>query len=190
MSWLYEIPWWVPAGVGLLGIVLFWTAHNGADRRLRFAGLAVMAIAVALGILSYFLLSDADKAIRCTRQLVRAVENRDRETMRRLLHHDIVVVGMYTGRDDVIDKGLAAVDYANIRSISITELRAKKDPEDPIVSVDMRVRVLGSDIDWQLIWLRTDNAWVLKRAEVLSEHRSGLKLPALPNLPKWLTNRR
>ncbi len=128
MTWLYEIPWWVPAALGLFGIVLFWTAHNGANQRLRLAGMAVVAVAIALGMLSYFLLSDADQAICCTRQLVRAVEKRDRETMRRLLHHDIVVVGMYTGRDDVIDKGLAAVDYAGIRSISIAELRAGRTP--------------------------------------------------------------
>ncbi len=46
---------------------------------------------------------------------------------------------------------------------------------------------MGTDIDWQLIWLRTDNAWVLKRAEVLSEHRTGWKLP---EFSRWLPNRR
>ena len=48
MNYIYETPWWLPSGIALLGIILFITGNNRLEKRLRLAGILVVALAVIL----------------------------------------------------------------------------------------------------------------------------------------------
>src|SRR6266581_9667179 len=52
MNYIYETPWWLPTGIALLGVILFVTGNNRLEKRLRIAGIIVIAFAVILALVS------------------------------------------------------------------------------------------------------------------------------------------
>src|SRR5437016_2951030 len=82
---LFHTPWWLPAGIAVLGVVLFWTGNNRLETRVRTAGLIVIALAVVLGVVSYLVDTDLERAVDRSRDLTRSVEHHDWEKMRSIL---------------------------------------------------------------------------------------------------------
>src|SRR5438552_17065971 len=71
---LFHTPWWLPAGIVVLGVVLFWTGNNRRETRVRTAGLIVIALAVVLGVGSYLVDTDLERGVGRWRELTCAVE--------------------------------------------------------------------------------------------------------------------
>src|SRR5258705_8159002 len=102
MTYIYETPWWLPAGIAMLGLILFVTGNNRLEKKLKWAGIAAIAFAICLAVLSFLLDSDREKVIKRTRGLVESVNARDWNRMGTYLHPN-VTVSMWTGRDRVVN---------------------------------------------------------------------------------------
>src|SRR5882724_8157377 len=98
MNYIYETPWWLPTGIALLGFILFVTGNNRMEKRLRLAGIIVIALAVILAVASYLLDSDREKVVKRTYGLVESVEKRDWERMKTYLNPNVSLT-VFNGRD-------------------------------------------------------------------------------------------
>ena len=50
----------------LVGAALFWSGNNRQDKTLKRLGLAVLLVGIVLGVLSYFVDTDKERAVRRT----------------------------------------------------------------------------------------------------------------------------
>src|SRR6476646_3389166 len=82
---LFHTPWWLPVTIAGVGVVLFITGNNRVEAKVRNAGLAIVALAILLVGVSWLVDTDLEKAVKDTKALVRAVNDRDWATMTRLL---------------------------------------------------------------------------------------------------------
>lgn len=72
---LFDVPWWIPTLLALLGIVVFWNGNNRQNRRLRNTGTGLLLLAVAWFTVSYLVDTDKEKCQKGTKQLVADVVN-------------------------------------------------------------------------------------------------------------------
>src|SRR5436189_167111 len=84
-------------------------------RRVRTAGLAAIALAVLLALLSYFIDTDKEKVAKRTRELITAVEKRDRPTLDRLLHPRASM--LWLTKPEIIEKACSAADQYHLDNI-------------------------------------------------------------------------
>ncbi len=164
MNFIYETPWWLPAGLAMLGLILFVTGNNRLEKKLKWAGIALMGLAVGLAALSFFLDSDREKVMKRTRGLVESVNARDWNRMTTYLHPK-VEVSIYSGRDGVVAAAKSAAEYGDLRDVRTTSVDATVLDEDTIratLRVTATMRDGTSFTDWTLEWEKTDEGWVAK----------------------------
>src|SRR5687767_12714217 len=162
MNYIYETPWWLPTGIALLGVILFVTGNNRLEKRLRLAGIIVIALAVILAVLSFFLDSDREKVVKRTHGLVNSIEARDWNRMATYLHPNVAVV-TFTGRDAVVNAARNAAEYSNLRQVRVVSLDATVLPDQ--IRTTLRVNTTLRDgtglTDWVLEWEEMDGNWVV-----------------------------
>jgi hypothetical protein len=164
MHYLYETPWWLPTLVALIGVVLFMAAASQRDKRLRLAGVVVVAVAVLLVGVSWALKSEREIVEDRTRGLLTAIETRDWTGLRSYLHPKVGVVGRFSGQDEVASAVKMAVSFLDINALRVSALDATV--EGDTVQVSLQVVAHGRNLTqptgWQLEW-RKDAAgqWVL-----------------------------
>src|SRR5262245_35944747 len=82
---LFDTPWWLPTILAGLGVFLFWTGNQRQEKNVRFAGLGMLLAALAVMLLSYFVDTDVEKAVKAAKGMVYAVEQRDWTKLRNIL---------------------------------------------------------------------------------------------------------
>src|SRR6266446_5260937 len=114
--------------LSLLGIILFITGNNRLEKRLRLAGIIVIALAVILAVVSFLLDSDREKVVKRTNALVQSVEARDWTRMATYLHPN-VTVSVFAGRDQVVNGTRRAAEYSDLRQARVISLDATVLPD-------------------------------------------------------------
>ena len=163
MNYIYETPWWLPTGIALLGAILFITGNNRVEKRLRLAGILVIALAVILAVVSYFLESPREKVIKRTYALVESVEKRDWDRMGTYLHPN-VAVSVFNGRDAVVTGTRRAAEYSELRQARVMSLDATELPDQIRVTVRVNGQTRDGSLptDWTLEWEETEAGWVVR----------------------------
>ncbi|HEV8607138.1 MAG TPA: hypothetical protein VGQ99_17490 [Tepidisphaeraceae bacterium] len=164
MNYIYETPWWLPTGIGLLGVILFVTGNNRLEKKLKLAGISVIILAVALALLSFFLDSEREKVIKRTRGLVESVEARDWNRMATYLHPN-VTISVFAGRDRVVSATRNAAEYSDLRQARVYSVDTTELPDQTMratVRVNSTLREGTSLSDWVLEWEKTDAGWVVR----------------------------
>ena len=176
MNILYETPWWLLAGLAVIGGVLFWTGRGRAEKRLIYAGLGTLLLALVMGITSWVLDSPREKAIKGTRALVAAVLKRDRDAMRPLMHEQINTPFL-SGREAVIKRADELVATHNVTDASILDIEAAQEGKRVIVTMRLAVTISGMTVpsDWELKWEEVNKQWVLRDADPAGERREDVK---------------
>ena len=163
MNYIYETPWWLPTGIALLGIILFVTGNNRLEKRLRLAGIIVIALAVVLALVSFLLDSDREKVIKRTNALVDSIEARQWDRMASYLSPNINIVG-FSGRDAVVKATQNAAEASNLKQVRVVSLDATVLPDH--IRATLRVNTTLRDgtglTDWALEWEETDAGWVVR----------------------------
>jgi hypothetical protein len=164
MHYLYETPWWLPAGIAAVGVVLFMVGTSKGEKRLRLAGAGVVALAVLLIGLSWALKSEREIVEERTRGMLTAIEKRDWQTFRGYLHPKIVVVGSVQGPERVAGAVEAAVRLFDIDSLRVSALDAVVEGET--IQVSVQVVAHGKNTmqptGWQLDWRKDQTGqWTL-----------------------------
>lgn len=172
LDWLYELPLWIPMGITGFGLVLLWTGIQRLEKRVKYAGLGVVALGVVLGLLSWFLESDREIVTRQTKELVRAVNARDWAAMEKLLAPDATVAGM-GDRKEILDLAREYCERYDLRNVRITGMEASE--PKPTILVDMKIYAEAEKSpiglwEFRLEWARNGKRWELKSADSTDSH--------------------
>jgi len=164
MNYIYETPWWLPTGIALLGFILFVTGNNRMEKRLRLAGIIVIALAVILAVASYLLDSDREKVVKRTYGLVESVEKRDWERMKTYLNPNVSLT-VFIGRDALVNAAKNAAEYSDLKQVRVVSLDATVLPDQGIRAT-LRVTTALRDgtglTDWVLEWEQVDGVWMVR----------------------------
>jgi hypothetical protein len=87
---LFDVPWWIPTVLALLGIFIFWNGNNRQQAKLRNAGTGLVLLAVAWFAVSYFVDTDKEKCEKGTVKLVADVTKGQWDEFRSKLAPDVV----------------------------------------------------------------------------------------------------
>src|SRR6266700_7096072 len=141
-NFLFDAPWWFPTILAGLGIFLFWTGNRRQEDKVRNAGVGLLLAAVLVLLLSYFIDTDMEKAVKRSKALVHAVEQRDWATMRANLDPavSLSVLGfnvLYENREDLINGARRGVEQYGVRNIHILSTSAEE--SDSLISVTMSI---------------------------------------------------
>jgi hypothetical protein len=164
MHYLYETPWWLPTLIAVLGVILFMSGASSADKRLRLAGVCIIAVAILLVALSWFLKSDREIVENRTRAMLATVEKRDWPAFRRYLHPKIAVVGRLRGPDEVSAALQGAAGFFDLQSLRVSALDAIVEADTIQVSLQVVAHGRGGPqpTGWQLEWRKNaDGQWTL-----------------------------
>lgn len=175
---LFETPWWLPSVIVLVGVFLFYTANQRQERKLRNIGLAVAALGIVLALVSWFVDTDQERAVKRTRQLVAAFEKKDWTALRSLLHPRVslsianVPVTLYNDRDQLVDRAKDASDRYGFQSINITSIDSRQD--QTLITVSLNVlsiqeQTAGRPItsSWEFDWLESAEGWSLYKIRAI-----------------------
>lgn len=192
-DYLFRTPWWLPTAILVVGAVVFYTANNRREMRLRTIGLAIACLGVALAVVSYLVDTDLEKAEKHTKQIVRAVEARDWNTLRSLLDANTSVgiangLTLYRGADVISDKAKQASEKYGVKSLTITSTDARQD--QTLITVTLRLYSTQEytmehpvPSTWEFDWQQSAGGWFLseiRAAEIGRQRAEGME----PMFPK------
>lgn len=121
MNFLFELPLWIVLVVLAAGVGVFIAGNNRVNARIRMIGLAVVAIGLGLGAVSYFGQTPREECVSRTKQIVAAVRAKDWDALKPLLDRNTQVM-LLRGPDQIAD-GLAALERRfGLNSLSILAL--------------------------------------------------------------------
>jgi hypothetical protein len=170
---LFDAPWWLPTILAGLGLYVFWSGNRRQEPKIRNAGLALLAGAVGVLLLSYFVDTPKEKAVKRSKQLVHAVEARDWATLKTTLDPTVSlsVLGfnvLYENRDDLIKAAQRGVDQYGIKNVHVLGTDAEQ--TESLITVNMSIvseqeATMGRPVptSWKLEWQRSGNDWTLTR---------------------------
>ena len=163
-NFLAEIPWYIPAVLLLAGAVLLYTGSSRLDRKMTRAGLsAVLLGLLAMGV-SWLLVSDRERVMGLTRQLVKAVEARDWAKMESLMHPNAMAFTVFKGRDVVVNATRLGVERIELKSVTVTSMSTRPDGDEltALLGVYSTAKSEANVLtNWELDWAKRDGRWQL-----------------------------
>ena len=176
-DYLFDTPWWLPASVALVGVVLFYAANKRQETRLRTVGLLVVLLAVALGVVSYFVDTDLERAERQTRGLVDAFEEKDWAKFSAFLDRNTSLgvlngVTLYRGNEEITRRAREASDKYGFRAVNITSMKARQDQTLITVTISL---ISTQDITamrpvtstWEFDYVESADGWHLSEVHAV-----------------------
>ncbi|CAA9392278.1 MAG: hypothetical protein AVDCRST_MAG64-1346 [uncultured Phycisphaerae bacterium] len=173
---LFDTPWWLPALVAAVGVVLFVTGNNRLERRVKAAGLAVVGLAVLLTAVSYFVDTPVETAERRSQELVDAFERADWPAMRAILDPTAALTfgdrAIYGSRDQILTNAEDAHARFGFKSVDV--LSKNTEQADTVIKVGLvllsQQEALGQPFksEWQFQFQRTADGWALVEVRAIS----------------------
>jgi hypothetical protein len=180
-DYLFHTPWWLPTLIILVGAVVFYVANNRQEVRPRTVGLAIVCLGVLLAFVSYFVDTDLEKAETNTRQLIRAVNDKDWAKARALLDKNTTVsianvATLYRGGDQIVAKAQEATDRYGVQSVTLTGLDSRQD--QTLITITANVVSLqtyvGAPITsrWEFDYQQSAEGWYLSEIRAMEIGRA------------------
>ena len=172
---LFDTPWWLPIVVAGVGVVLFVTGNKRVEDKVRYAGLAMIALAVLLVVVSYFVDTPLEMAEKKTRQIVEAFNKQDWATFGSIPDKDTLVslqsLPLYTGGAEIAEAGKRAYQQYGFKSANV--LMSSAERADSVITVNITVLTtegtLGRPInsEWAFEWQESAEGWALVEIRAL-----------------------
>ena len=169
-DWLFDTPWWLLALLGGVGAVIFVAGNRRQERPVMRMGLILFLAGVALGLVSYFVDTDKEKAVARTRAIARAVDQRNWSGLRNLLDPGTTLAD-YTTRDAIVKGGQQTAErigLKNVRLLSVTPTQTQT-----LITVDVEA-LSEQDLfpgttptSWQFQYQNLGQGWVLTSIQPL-----------------------
>jgi hypothetical protein len=168
---LFHTPWWLPTTIAGVGLVLFISGNSRQEARVRLAGTLLLAGAILLMVVSFFVDTDIEWAVKQTKALVRAIEKRDWGKAKAIMDPKtnlrvLNTFTVYNNGDDIIRGASEGVERYGLKNVIITSTRAEQ--ADTVITVDMDViteqeATMGRPLpsSWQFVWQESSNGWYL-----------------------------
>ena len=174
---LFDVSWWIPALLGVIGATLFWTANNRQQAGPRRAGLGLIALAIAWAALSYFVDTDKEKAIRATKTLVADVVSGNWSDFRSKLTPDcrFSIEGgeaRAQGDAEMTDYAKAGAESVRLRSATVQNVEAHETGTYITVSTNLfstqelpGAPAMRSSFDFD--WQQTSKGWAVREIRLI-----------------------
>jgi hypothetical protein len=171
---LFDTPLWLLGFLVIVGAALFWSGNNRQDKTLKRLGLAVLLAGLVLGVLSYFIDTDKERAVRQTRQIVAAIERKDWDGFSKLLDARTHVL-IYNNRDDIVQGAKVTADAIGLKALHVTGMEVEQ--KDTVINVDFNVlseqeRSMGRPVvtSWRFVYQNFGAGWKLDTIEPLKSN--------------------
>ena len=168
---LFDTPWWLPALIAAVGVVLFVTGNNRLERKVKLAGLGAVALAGLLMAVSYFVTTAKEKVLDRTTALIGSIEKQDWATFESLLDEKTSMAG-YAGRAQLVAGAKASSAKFGLKKAYVTSKTARQD--DTLITVTINA-MSEQDLppyplqsQWELDWQQRGDRWLLYRITPLS----------------------
>jgi hypothetical protein len=167
---LFETPWWLPTSLIGVGIIIFLAGNRRQEKKLLTIGIVLVFLGITNALVSYFVMTDTEKVVARTKQLVAAVNSRDWDTFGSLLDPQTSLDG-YHNRAQLVAGAKATADRIGLKSVRITGYDTEK--HDTLIIVNIRALseqdIAGTVLtDWQLQWENLGNGWLLFNIQPLT----------------------
>jgi hypothetical protein len=166
-DFVFDTPYWFLGLLAVAGVGLLVSGNSRQESRLRLAGLLVLLLGVILALVSHFVDTDKEIVAKRTREVVAAVEHKDRATLDRLLHPRASMLWMT--KPDILNKVSTAVDDYHLQNVRVGSMEVDQPNPNEIqanISVSAHVETGGWAGDppstWLLVWERADQGWLLR----------------------------
>ncbi len=167
---LFDAPWWFLALVAGAGIGLLLAGNRRQDKQLTLGGMIGLATALVLFLLSYFIETPREKAMKRSTQVVEAFEKKDKTAVGNLLHPraNLRVGEISFTKDWLLDKSATAVDEYRLKNLRVTSMEAVKSGDDIVVTMNVTTSVEISAMTgdapstWQLTWVKSGDQYLLR----------------------------
>ena len=164
---IFATPWWLPTGLIAVGIVLFVGGNGRGQKGPRNAGVGLVVAALVLMLVSYLVETDKERAVRQTKELIRAVQDKDWSKMTALLDDDVAVTTpfgqLYAGRKEVVDAARSLSDRHGLKSVGGSVADVTQDNAGIVVLTDTTANLdaVGYPVPsrWQLDWQKAGADW-------------------------------
>jgi hypothetical protein len=133
-DWLFDTPWWLLALLVGVGAVIFVAGNRRQERPVMRMGLILFLAGVALGVVSYFVDTDKEKAVARTRAIAWAVDQRDWNVLRGLLDPNTTLL-FYNNRDDIIKGGQQTAERIGLKNVRL--LSVSPTQTQTLITVDV-----------------------------------------------------
>lgn len=165
MESLYELSWWVPAALAIGAVAMVWMGITQLNKKLRLAGAGLLLAAVGLAVFSHYMESEREMVLRRSRELVAAIEKRDRPAMLARLHPNVQVMN-FRGRDALADAAINAAEAFKLQSAKVVSAHAEDDEGLYVVHMQVAATFDRPSIsNWKMKWAPMADGWILLRAE-------------------------
>lgn len=165
---LFQTPWWLPTGLILLGIAVFWSSNKRRQREAMLGGLALVLAGIAIATISYFVDTDQEKAVRRVDQIVQAVNDRNWNGLKQLLQPQTSIYG-FRGPEQITNVIQTAAERYNIGSSKITGTDIQQN--DTLLSINIRIFTQGAMFngvsDWRFSFQDLGRGYELRQIEAL-----------------------
>lgn len=165
MQWLFEVPWWLPAGVALIGSVLLYTGNARREKPLLRVGAGLVLLAIILTLVSYLVDTDREKVVKRTRQLVAAIGKQQWPEVSSLLHPDAQLRPFFHGRQEIVDSA-QRVGSDLPTEAKVMDIKAEQHGQTVVVRFGVLSQHSFGPITsyWELEWVSTAEGWQMKEA--------------------------
>ena len=173
---IFHEPWWLLGLIAVGGIVTFVLGNRRLDKKLQRIGLIAVAAALLFAGLRFFFPTARERMEIRTRQLVRAVDNRDWNALRSLLDANTVVGSrshvIAPGRDAIAKMTQNDTEIFNVHSVTIIGMQTTQ--TDTLITVAIEVFSVQDPTQgrpetssWQLDYEQSGNDWLLQKITLL-----------------------
>ena len=174
---LFDVPWWIPTVLALLGIFIFWNGNNRQQAKLRNIGTGLVLLAVMWFAVSYFVDTDKEKCEKGTVKLVADVTKGEWNDFHSMLSPNVVfrVQGGNSyaeGSDKVSTFAKAGADSIKLESAYVQSHHA--DQTGTIITVTANIFSTQSasyqptiNSSFQFDWELLNEGWKVREIRIM-----------------------
>jgi hypothetical protein len=173
-DWIFPMPWWLPTLIAAAGVIVSIEGNRRTRRPMRNAGAIIVLAAIALSLVSYFVVTDKEKVAKLSHQLVDAVKTQQWDTVSNLLEPDAVVSlpeagPLYHNADQIVDAAKMATSTYPLDGTSIQSLKLEQVGTDITATMTLMSVIIGQPVPstWQLDWVKDGDTWRVREIHVI-----------------------
>ena len=171
MDFLFDIAWWVPVLMVVIGVVLTLAGNNRQQAGLRNGGIGVALLGVVWLVLSFVVDTPSKLCVKQTHQIVQAVSDGDWPTFESALDpkvtfHYVSRPWQASGKPEVVEGTKTTVKHAGLHSATAGHLKPTRDGNKITVAF---VGYIDSELtpghpidsDWEFDYRESGGKWLL-----------------------------
>jgi len=174
---LFDVPWWLPTLVGVIGISVAVSGNRRQDEKVRGWGLAVIAVAVGWTVMSYLVDTDKEKCTKLTKQFVQSVVAQDWKTFDDLLDQNVAFrfegsAWSIVGKDTLDNALRADISHIGVQSARITGNEARQEAGTVTVHISVWSTQKSTmdqplNSEWELDWQKSAGSFHLREIRAI-----------------------